>query len=182
MPDTFANHAGTTLSGAIASATRPVTFSVASATGLPATGNFRVVIDSEILLITTIAGTSLTGSNAEGTTAATHSNGAAVTHVLTAASVLSLTPVTGSATLNFGATPGTNQVSVAVTGQTTIVAGSTASAFLMYDSTATHNIEEHSIVPMRLVCGTIVAGVGFTIYAFSEWRLTGTFTVRWSWS
>lgn len=81
----FSNHSGTTLSApGITSTTRPVTFSVASSAGLPASGNFRVIIDSEILLITSISGTSLTGSNVEGTSPATHNTGAAVTHILTA--------------------------------------------------------------------------------------------------
>lgn len=84
MAEQFSNHPGTTLSAAITSTTRPVTFTVASATNLPTSGNFRVLVDSEILLITTVSGTSLTGSNVEGTTAATHANGATVQHVLTA--------------------------------------------------------------------------------------------------
>jgi hypothetical protein len=87
QPEVWSNHPGTTLNGAISSATRPVTFTVASAAGLAATGGFRVIIDNELLLITTISGTSLTGSSVEGTTAATHSNGANVTAILTAGSL-----------------------------------------------------------------------------------------------
>lgn len=90
MAEQFANHSGTTLSAAISTTTRPVTFSVASASGLPSSGNFRVIIESEILLITSISGTSLTGSNTEGTTAATHASGAAVTHILTAGALAQL--------------------------------------------------------------------------------------------
>jgi hypothetical protein len=98
MAEQFANHPGTTLSGAISSTTRPVTFSVASATGLPSSGNFRVIIGSEILLITSISGTSLTGTNVEGTSASTYANGAAVTHVVTAGALAQM-EVDANATL-----------------------------------------------------------------------------------
>lgn len=90
MSEQFANHPGTTLTAAISSTARPVTFSVASSVGLPSSGNFRVLIDSEILLVTTISGLSLTGSNAEGTAAATHNSGTTVTHILTAGALVQL--------------------------------------------------------------------------------------------
>lgn len=91
-------------------------------------------------------------------------------------------PGTGTATINFGAAPGGHQAQVAVTGQTTIVSGSLCEAFMMLDSTADHSADEHLIAPIRLVCGSVVAGTGFTIYACSEWSLTGSFSVRWVWS
>ena len=91
----------------------------------------------------------------------------------------------GSATINFGAVPGTNLVSIAVTGQAGIVAGSQVQAFLMgNDSTATHNADEHKILAnyINFAVDTIVAGVGFTINAITELRLTGTMVLRWRWS
>ena len=91
----------------------------------------------------------------------------------------------GSATINFGAAPGTNLVSIAVTGQAGIVAGSQVQAFLMgNDSTATHNTDEHKILAnyINFAVDTIVAGVGFTINAITELRLTGTMVLRWRWS
>lgn len=84
----YANNAASTLAAAIVGTARPVSFDVASAAAFPATGDFRVIIDSEILLITTVAGSTFTGSNAEGTTAATHLIGAGVTLVFTAGSIL----------------------------------------------------------------------------------------------
>jgi hypothetical protein len=90
MAEVFSNHPGTTLAAAISSTARPVTFSVASAAGLPGSGNFRVLIDNELFLITGISGSSLTGSNAEGTTAATHASGAGVQHVVTAGALQQL--------------------------------------------------------------------------------------------
>jgi hypothetical protein len=89
---------------------------------------------------------------------------------------------TGTAVLNFGSIPGTNVVTTTVTGQTSILSNSYVQAWLMGDSTATHNAYEHNIVPIRLVCGNIVAGTGFDIVASTDWRLTGTFSVRWMWN
>ena len=92
---------------------------------------------------------------------------------------------TGSSIVDFGSTPGTNITSVIVTGQTNILSTSSVSVFIMPDSTVSgalgHNAEEHKIVPIRLTAGNIVQGVGFTIYAETDWRLTSTFKVRWVW-
>jgi hypothetical protein len=88
----------------------------------------------------------------------------------------------GTATLNFGAAPGTNVVTTAVTGQTGILSGSQCEAWLMQVATATHNAYEHGVVPMRITCGSIVVGTGFTIMAVTDWRLSGTFNVQWVWN
>lgn len=90
---------------------------------------------------------------------------------------------TGTATLDFGSTPGTNIATVDVTGQASIGANSHVEAFLMgSDSTATHNAYEHAIVPMIIRIITVVAGTGFTIQGATDWRLNGTFKVRWAWA
>lgn len=89
---------------------------------------------------------------------------------------------TGNASLDFGAAPGGNAASVVITGQGGIGVGSQAEAWMMASSTADHNAEEHMLVPVKLTCGSIVAGTGFTIYARSEWRLAGLFTVQWVWN
>jgi hypothetical protein len=84
----FTNSAATTLNGGINNSTTSVV--VQSATGFPTTGNFRILIDSEILLVTSVAGATFTVAargTIEGTSAASHSNGAAVTEVLTAGSL-----------------------------------------------------------------------------------------------
>jgi hypothetical protein len=85
----------------------------------------------------------------------------------------------GEATLTFGAAPGTNFVTTTVTGLTGILSGSNVSAWIMGESTADHNAYEHMFVPLRLVCGNIVAGTGFDITAVTDLRLTGTFKCRW---
>lgn len=89
---------------------------------------------------------------------------------------------TGTAILDFGNVPGTNITTTTVTGQTLIASDSFAEAFLMVDSTATHNSYEHSILPIILRCGNVIEGNGFDIIASSELRLTGTFSVKWVWS
>jgi hypothetical protein len=84
----FTNSASTTLNGGINNSTTSVV--VTSATGFPTTGNFRILIDSELLLVTSVAGATFTVAargTIEGTSAATHNNGAAVTEVLTAGSL-----------------------------------------------------------------------------------------------
>lgn len=89
---------------------------------------------------------------------------------------------TGTATLNFGAVPGGQLAQVDVTGQTAILSGSNIEAFLQAnDSTADNNAYQHRIVPMRLRCGNVVAGTGFTIYCLSDWTLFNTYLVRWVW-
>jgi hypothetical protein len=87
------NTAQTTINqvGGIDNTSDPVTFTVTSATGFPTSGNFHILIDLEILLVTAVSGTSFTASRAqESTTIATHSNGSNVTLILTAQSLKNL--------------------------------------------------------------------------------------------
>ncbi len=90
---------------------------------------------------------------------------------------------TGTAMIDFGAAPGTNLVTLTVT-DAAILGTSFVEAFMMGDTTVSgavgHNELEHAIVPIKLTCVPTV-GVGFTITAYSEWRLTSTFKVRWIW-
>jgi prepilin-type N-terminal cleavage/methylation domain-containing protein len=70
----------TTTMSASATATQ-TEIAVASASGFPATGEFRVKVDSEILLVTAGTGTTTwtVKRGQDGTTAATHNSGATVT-------------------------------------------------------------------------------------------------------
>ena len=54
MAETFSNQAVTTLSAAITTTTA-TSCTVTDATTFPATGNFRIKIDSEILIVTAVA-------------------------------------------------------------------------------------------------------------------------------
>lgn len=90
----------------------------------------------------------------------------------------------GTVTFDFGAAPGTNVVTTAVS-SATISAGSKVEIYIMgTDTTATHNAVEHQMLPLDLSLTTTVvtAGVGFTAQAMTTQRLTGTFTARWVWA
>lgn len=103
---------------------------------------------------------------------------------------------TGTATINFGSFPGATETSVAVTGQTGILAGSKVEAWLSLDTaTAEHTTDEHHAESANLVivAGNIVAGTGFTIYVYVRNptgdhcradgnRLYGRFTLNWAWA
>jgi hypothetical protein len=92
---------------------------------------------------------------------------------------------TGTATINFGAHPGTNEASVAVTGQASISATSKAEAYVMGEDTSSNHTEsDHRYFGSlaNLTCGTPTAATGFTIYARSIHKLTGTWTVRYVWA
>lgn len=85
MAETFTNQAVSTLSAAITTTTA-TSCTVVDATTFPATGNFRIKIDGEILLVTTRATNTFTVTRGqEGTVAATHASGASVIHLLTKA-------------------------------------------------------------------------------------------------
>jgi hypothetical protein len=95
-----------------------------------------------------------------------------------------MSSATGTATLNFGAYPGSNEASVAVTGQTSILSTSKADAFVMAgDTSADHTASDHRYLELfaNLTCGTPTAGTGFTIHARSAEKLTGQWTIRWVW-
>lgn len=82
MAERFANEPATTLVGTINGSVTSLV--VASSSGFPA-ANFRIRIDDEIMLVTGVAGTTWTVTRAqESTTGASHTNGAAIQHILTA--------------------------------------------------------------------------------------------------
>lgn len=91
----------------------------------------------------------------------------------------------GTATIDFGVAPGSNEASVAVTGQAAITAASKAEAYVMGDDTSTnHTASDHRYFAALagLTCGTPTNATGFTIYARSIEKLTGTWTARWVWA
>jgi hypothetical protein len=93
-----------------------------------------------------------------------------------------MSSATGIATLDFGT--GSNEASVAVTGQASILATSKCDSWVMADdSTASHSAGDHRFFAALtgLTCGTPTTATGFTIYATSIHDLTGTFQVRWVW-
>src|SRR5581483_11731149 len=79
----FSNNAQSNLSAAITAGA--VSLTVANASTFPMPGQFRILIDSEILLVTAVVGNTFTVSRGqEGTTAVAHVQSAYVTHVITA--------------------------------------------------------------------------------------------------
>ena len=89
----------------------------------------------------------------------------------------------GTAEIDFGAWPGSNEASVAVTGQTAIAVGSDIVAVVSRESTADHTVGDatYAALLVGLSVGNIVAGTGFTIYARSLEKMQGKFAVRWLW-
>lgn len=89
---------------------------------------------------------------------------------------------TGTATVDFGATPGTNQATVDVVGQASIDATAHVEVWIQgSDSTSDHNAYEHEMVPMTTRIRNLTPGVGFTIVCTTELRLTATWKLRWVW-
>ncbi len=86
MTEKFSNDAATTLSAALAA--DATTCSVTSATAFPASGNFRIRIDEELLLVTGVSGATFTITRGiEGTAATGHQSGVDVVHLLTKGSI-----------------------------------------------------------------------------------------------
>jgi hypothetical protein len=87
----YANNASSTLVGGINNSV--TSLSVAVATSFPSAGSFRILIDSEIMLVTSVSGTTFTlatRGTIDGTSAASHLAGATITHVVTKESLLKL--------------------------------------------------------------------------------------------
>jgi len=84
----FSNNGGSSLSASIDDTALSLT--VASATGFPSDGNFRIIVDSEIMTVIAVVGTTFKVLRAqEGTSAASHSLDAGVFHVVTAGALAS---------------------------------------------------------------------------------------------
>lgn len=86
MSEKYTNNGASTLNGGINNSTTTVV--VTSAASFPTTGNFRILIDSEIMLVTTVSSNTFTVTRAhENTAAASHSDLAVVTHIFTAGAI-----------------------------------------------------------------------------------------------
>jgi hypothetical protein len=98
----FANGAQTLLMSALSAVSGSgQTVSVTSAAGFPGTGNFRIRIDDELMLVTAVSGTTWTVDRPiESTAVSAHSAGAPVVQVLTAAAMNALAPVSADQSAN----------------------------------------------------------------------------------
>jgi hypothetical protein len=79
-------------------------------------------------------------------------------------------PIPGLATVDFGSFPGATDASIVVTGLHLIESTSICRAWLTPTATAVHSADEHIIASSLLdvVVGSIVPGVGFTIYVLAR--------------
>jgi Major tropism determinant N-terminal domain len=89
----------------------------------------------------------------------------------------------GEVTIDFGPLPGNNEASIFVS-DTNVLATSKAFAQFEYDSTVDHTQSDHLHAALFsiVICSDCTAGVGFTIYAASTEKLSGTFKIIYSWS
>jgi hypothetical protein len=92
----------------------------------------------------------------------------------------------GTATLDFGAFPGTPQASIAVTGQTGILSTSLVEAWIFPPGgTVDHSEDEHIVENFSVIAAKIVAGTGFTIFGESlppSINIYGTWKIAWCWN
>lgn len=90
LVESYVNSANTTLNGAINNAVTSLV--VPTATGFPISGQYRILVDVEIMLVTGGQGSSTwtVTRGIEGSIAASHLNGAPVRFILTAASLQEL--------------------------------------------------------------------------------------------
>lgn len=208
-----------------ASPATPVALSVANTNSLLGLSNVLTGLSSDVTATAsgigsataTIAANAVTyaklQTQADQTFLGNVSGGTAVPAALTTTQVKTAlkVPWTGSTTVDFGAFPGQSDTSVAVTGQTGILSGSSLNAWLIPAATADHSADEHLVDGPRILAGNISAGVGFTIYALANYGSAepvpdympraqnrqnpvstlsppttpmpyGLWTVRWSWS
>lgn len=121
--DNFANGYTTTLNGSISNSVTSLTLT--SATGAP-TAPFRILIGTEIILVGARSGTACSSCTrgAEGTTAATHTNGDAITHLLTVGGLQGCSFVGGAEVFPF-TTPVDSQFAWVNQGTASIVAAPT---------------------------------------------------------
>jgi len=91
--------------------------------------------------------------------------------------------VQGTAVLDFGA-GGATDVTLAITGQTSIVGTSLVDAWLIPAASADHTADEHFVEDMSVMAGNVVAGTGFTIYGKTDgaFKIYGRWNVGWVWN
>lgn len=164
----IANNAVTSLSGDIVAGDTSIT--VGSVTAFPSSGNFRILIDSEIILVTAVVGAVFTATRGqEGTTAAGHGSGASVTHLLTAQSldhfrtdIAPLSLCEGRLTL----TSGTPVTTGDVTGATSIYFTPYKGNRLTLWTGSKWVIDQFGEITIAL--GTLTSGLPYDLFAYDN--------------
>jgi hypothetical protein len=89
----------------------------------------------------------------------------------------------GSAVIDFGPWPGSNEATAVVSGQTGISPTTPVEAWLMAEPAGTHTLQDATYAArfISLTCG-VPSGAGFTIYARSEHKMQGQFAARFVWA
>ena len=184
MTEQFANNASTTLNGALNNSS--TTVNVTNGTPFSQSGTFRVIVDSEIMIVTAIAGNTMTVLRGqEGSAAVSHLSGAIITQIVTAGALTQLkTDVTqvgvlhaGSGNPNTfpsfvqGANAGGNGSLVNVTTTSAVTAGNLLVVFLQCENSGTTGVTPtdsigtsySSVVSVPTgasqVVGTVYAGI-----------------------
>ncbi len=89
----------------------------------------------------------------------------------------------GTAVLDFGVAPGTNSEANVTVASASIVSGSLVEAWMRHEATADHTLDEVRFENVKILAGSIVAGVGFTIYGeVLKGRAWGRFNIDWVWN
>ena len=191
MAEKLVNNALGTLSANLNGSSDPATLtltSTATTLGFPSSGNFRVLIDGEILLATAVSGSSLTVSRAqEGTSIAAHSAGALVAAVLTGGSIgtyvtenamASLTLVNNATTFlstaNVTLTPASSTLTLTAASSLTLTAASSSTVPLtvkgapsqsahLQDWKDSGNTVKASVSASGNITGNLFAGNGLDV-------------------
>lgn len=148
MTEQFANNASTTLNGALNNSST----SVAVTNGAPfsQSGTFRVIVDSEIMIVNSIAGNTLSVSRGqEGTTAVSHLSGAVITQIVTAGALTQMrTDITQVGVLHAGS-GNPNTFPSFVQG---LNVGNNASSGSLVNPTTTNSVTAGNLLVVFLQC------------------------------
>lgn len=168
MTEQLANNASSTLNGALDNVMTTVT--VINGTPFSSSGTFRIIVDSEIMLVSAISGNVMTVTRGqEGTAAVSHSNGATVTQIVTASAFVQL----HSDLMNIESighrltlTSATPIPTSDVTGATTIyLTPYQSTRIALYDTTNSRWVM-YSTGEISLSLGTLTSGVAYDIWAY----------------
>ena len=91
---------------------------------------------------------------------------------------------TGTAIVDFGAFPGTDIATLAITGQSSITGSSMVEAYLdpTAADTADHSSDEHLVADIDVRCSALVAAAGFMINLIGRDSIHyGKWNVIWVW-